>query len=225
MQLSELIIFQTHQFVVANKPAGVPIQLDKTGDKPLVDLLSIYCKSNLYVVHRLDRPVSGIVVFAKTKKAAAHFSKQFQEKTIDKTYLTVVKECPEPQNGVLTHYLKKQGNQEKVFKEPTGGALEAQLAYTHLAASDNYHLLEIKPVTGRFHQIRAQLAAIGSHIKGDVKYGFKRSNPDRSIHLHAWKLSFKHPVTNYVLSYEAPLPDEKLWKTLFEMISTEGKEA
>ncbi len=218
MQLSELIIFQTHQFVVANKPAGVPIQLDKTGDKPLVDLLSIYCKSDLYVVHRLDRPVSGIVLFAKNKKAAAHFSKQFQDKTIEKKYLAVVKDCPEQQEGILTHYLKKIGNQEKIFKMPVKGALEAQLSYSVKTSSDNYHLLEIMPVTGRFHQIRSQLSAIGSPIKGDVKYGFKRSNADRSIHLHAWKLTFKHPVTNHPLSFEAPLPEDTLWKALMPVV-------
>ena len=214
MQISELIIFQSHQFVVANKPAGVPTQPDQTGDKSLVDLLSIYCKSDLYVIHRLDRPVSGIVLLAKTKKAAADLSRQFQEKKVEKTYLAVVKDAPEAPEGTLTHYLKKQGKQEKVFKLPTPGALEATLSYSTLSKSDNYTLLKIVPATGRFHQIRAQLAAIGSPIKGDVKYGFRRSNPDRSIHLHALQLTFHHPVTNHKLTFEAPVLDEKLWTAL-----------
>ncbi|MFZ4542510.1 MAG: RluA family pseudouridine synthase [Saprospiraceae bacterium] len=214
MQLSELIIFQSHQFVVANKPAGVPTQPDMTGDKSLVDLLSIYCKSDLYVIHRLDRPVSGVVLMAKTKKAAATLNKQFQDKKVEKTYLAVVKEAPEQKDGVLSHYLRKQGKQEKVFKEPGQGALEASLTYETISSSDNYTLLKVVPTTGRFHQIRAQLSAIGSPIKGDVKYGSKRSNPDRSIHLHAWKLSFYHPVTNHKLEFEAPIPDDILWKAL-----------
>jgi 23S rRNA pseudouridine1911/1915/1917 synthase len=218
MQLSELILFQTHQFVIANKPAGVPIQPDQTGDKALVDLLSIYCKSDLYVVHRLDRPVSGVVILAKNKKSAANLSKQFQGKNVEKKYLAVVKELPAEKEGTLTHYLKKVGKQEKTFNEPTEGALESQLSYKVLTASDNYHLLEITPATGRFHQIRAQLAAIGSPIKGDVKYGFRRGNVDRSIHLHAWKLTFNHPVSNQVLKFEAPIPEDNLWKTLCEGI-------
>jgi 23S rRNA pseudouridine1911/1915/1917 synthase len=214
MQISELIIFQTHQFVVANKPAGVPVQLDKTGDKPLIDILSIYCKSDLFLVHRLDRPVSGIVVFAKNKKAAAHLSKQFQEKTIEKKYLAVVKECPEEKSATLTHFLKKVGTHEKAYNEASAGLLEAVLNYSLVGSTENYHLLEISPITGRFHQIRAQLSAIGSPIKGDVKYGFKRSNADRSIHLHAWKIKFKHPITNHILEFEAPLPEDNLWKAL-----------
>lgn len=214
MQISELIIFQSHQFVVANKPAGVPTQPDQTGDKSLVDLLSIYCKSDLYVIHRLDRPVSGIVLLAKSKKAAADLNRQFQDKKVEKTYLAVVKEAPEAPEGTLTHYLKKQGKQEKVFSEPAPGALEATLSYTCLSISDNYTLLKIVPATGRFHQIRAQLSAIGSPIKGDVKYGFRRGNADRSIHLHAQQLTFYHPVTNHKLTFEAPVPEDNLWKAL-----------
>jgi 23S rRNA pseudouridine1911/1915/1917 synthase len=115
---------------------------------------------------------------------------------------------------MLTHYLKKQGKQEKVFSEPTPGALEATLSYTCLNSSDNYTLLKIVPATGRFHQIRAQLSAIGSPIKGDVKYGFRRGNPDRSIHLHAQSLVFYHPVTHHRLAFEAPVPEDNLWKAL-----------
>jgi 23S rRNA pseudouridine1911/1915/1917 synthase len=214
MQLSNIIIYQNHQFVVAHKPAGVPIQPDLTGDKSLLDLLAIYCKSTLFVVHRLDRPVSGVVVLAKSKKAAAHLSKQFAEGRVQKNYLAVVKQAPTTADGNLTHYLKKQGNKELIFDIPTEGAQMATLSYKVQGQSDNYTLLEITPTTGRFHQIRAQLAAIGSPIKGDTKYGFKRGNIDRSIHLHASKLHFKHPVTNQLLSYEAPVPDEVLWKAL-----------
>lgn len=218
MQLSDLIIYQTNQFIVANKPAGLPIQPDQSGDKSLFDLLSIYCKSEIYVVHRIDRPVSGTVVFAKNKNAAAALSQQFQQKKVEKKYLAVVKDCPEQKEGELVHFMKKQGTTEKIFKEAGKNTDEAKLYYKHIAETDNYHLLEVVPHTGRFHQIRAQLGAIGSPIKGDVKYGAKRGNQDRSIHLHAWKLSFHHPVTNEWMNFEAPLPPESLWQVLASKI-------
>lgn len=218
MQLSDLIIFQTNQFIVANKPAGLPIQPDQSGDKSLFDLLSIYCKSEIFVVHRIDRPVSGAVVFAKNKKAAADLSLQFQKKEVEKKYLAVVKDCPAEKEGELLHYMRKQGTTEKIYKEAGKNTDEARLSYKHLAETDNYHLLEVTPHTGRFHQIRAQLGAIGSSIKGDVKYGSKRSNEDRSIHLHSWKLSFHHPVTREWMSFEANLPQETLWQVMASKI-------
>lgn len=218
MQLSDLIIFQTNQFIVANKPAGLPVQPDQSGDKSLFDLLSIYCKSEIYVVHRIDRPVSGAVVFAKNKNAAAILSQQFQQKKVEKKYLAVVKDCPIEKEGELVHFMKKQGNTEKIFKVADKNTDEARLSYKHLAETDNYHLLEVIPHTGRFHQIRAQLGAIGSSIKGDVKYGAKRGNQDRSIHLHSWKLSFHHPVTNEWMAFEAKLPDESLWQVMASKI-------
>lgn len=214
MQISEFIIFQSHQYVVANKPAGISVQPDESGDKSLLEILEIYCKSTLYVVHRIDRPVSGVVILAKTKKAAASFGNQFQAKAISKTYLTAVKDAPKDDEGELRHYMKKIGKVEKIFNTPSSGTLEAVLQYRKIGATDNYTFLEVTASTGRFHQIRAQLGAIGSPIKGDTKYGFKRGNTDRSIHLHAWKIQFAHPITGAMLNYEAPLPQEKLWQAL-----------
>jgi 23S rRNA pseudouridine1911/1915/1917 synthase len=219
MQLSDLIIYQTNQFIVANKPAGLPIQPDQTGDKSLFDLLSIYCKSEIFVVHRIDRPVSGAVVFAKNKNAAALLSQQFQEKKVDKKYLAIVKDAPATPEGELVHFMQKQGTVEKIFKEAGKHTVEARLSYKHLAATDNYHLLEVVPHTGRFHQIRAQLGAVGSPIKGDVKYGAKRGNLDRSIHLHSWKIGFHHPVTNEWMSFVADLPQENLWQVMAAKIA------
>ena len=218
MKISELILEQNHQFIVANKPAGVPVQPDQTGDKSLLNLLEIYSKSTLFVVHRLDRPVSGVVVFARNKKAAAQLSKQFQDKKISKKYLAAVANLPEQASGTLTHHLKKKGSHVHIVTEPTEETSTSELAYSHLHSTDRYHLLEIELKTGRFHQIRAQLAAIGSPIKGDEKYGFKRANADRSIHLHAWKLGFHHPITKEFFTFEAPLPDEVLWNVFNEKI-------
>jgi 23S rRNA pseudouridine1911/1915/1917 synthase len=218
MQISEWIITQNHQFLVANKPAGVPIQPDKTGDKSLLELLEIYTKGRLFLVHRLDRPVSGVVVFAKNKNAAHLLSEQFKDKKTEKKYLAVVQNLPEEKNGILEHVLKKKGNQIVVVEEPSEDSSLSTLSYQHLFSTEKYHCLEVTPQTGRFHQIRGQLAKIGSPIKGDVKYGFRRSNPDRSIHLHAWRLSFNHPVTREKLTFEASLPNESLWNVLKEQI-------
>jgi 23S rRNA pseudouridine1911/1915/1917 synthase len=216
MQISELIIAQNHQFIVANKPSGTPIQPDKTGDKSLLELLEIYSKSKLFVVHRLDRPVSGVVVFARNKNAAANLSRQFHDKRIEKNYIAVVGKLPEPANGMLTHFLKKKGNEVVIVPEEAEDTDLSELSYELLISTERYHFLKIELKTGRFHQIRAQLAAIGSPIKGDVKYGFRRSNTDRSIHLHAWRLGFRHPVTKEDLMFEVPFPDEVLWNYLKE---------
>jgi 23S rRNA pseudouridine1911/1915/1917 synthase len=196
------------------------VQPDKTGAKSLLELGEIYSKSTIYPIHRIDRPASGVVLFAKSKKGLARLNAQFQNKSIKKTYLAIVKNKPAASEGELKHYLRKNGktNKSHVFEEAVKGAKEAILNYKVIGSTDNYHLLEVGLETGRHHQIRAQLAAIGSPIKGDVKYGARRSNKNRSIHLHAWKLAFQHPVTLETVELVAPLPDDVLWNVLSDSL-------
>ena len=212
-KIGDWIIAKNNQFIAFNKPPGMPVQADKTGDKSLLQLAEIYCKSKLYPVHRLDRPASGVVVFAKTKTAVGSLNDQFKERTVRKTYLAVVKDLPPEKEGTAAHFLQK--NQEKnrslVKGEKGVGGKEAELKYRVLGSSDNYHLLEVQPLTGRHHQIRAQLAAMGCPIKGDVKYGSRRGNKDRSSHLHAWKLEFKHPFSSETTLLTADPPADVVW--------------
>ncbi len=211
--IGDLIIYKNNQLIAFAKPPLLGVQPDKTEDKSLLDLAEIYCKSKLQLIHRLDRPASGVVLFAKNKKALAKLNAQFQERTVDKTYLAVVKEKPAAPKGTLVHYLVKDARKHKAIAhtEAVKAAQRAELSYEILASSERYHLLKIKLITGRFHQIRAQLAAINCPIKGDVKYGFRRGNKDRSIHLHAFSLSFKHPVTKEKVILQTPPPQEVIW--------------
>ena len=213
--IGDLILYKNNQLIALNKPAGLGVQDDQTDDKSLLALAEIYSKSKLQLIHRIDRPASGLVLFAKNKRALAHLNKQFQDRTIEKTYLAVVKNKPQVDQGELIHYLIKnpKSNKSTPVEETNKRAKKAQLIYKVLGANDNYFLLEIKLLTGRHHQIRCQLAAIGNPVKGDVKYGFRRKNKDRSIHLHAWKLGFNHPVTNERINLECPVPDEVVWQS------------
>jgi 23S rRNA pseudouridine1911/1915/1917 synthase len=212
-RIGDLILYKNNQLIAFNKPPGLPVQADKTGDKSLQALAEIYCKGKVDLVHRIDRPASGVVLFARTHSALVDLNEQFRQRTIRKTYLAVVGEAPPEPEGTLVHYLVKNArkNISIAHHNETPGADRAELHYRQLAASDNYFLLEINLLTGRHHQIRAQLAAIGCPIKGDNKYGFKRANRDRSIHLHAWKMSFEHPVTREREEVVAPVPEEALW--------------
>ncbi len=213
MNIGSLIIYKNNQLIAFNKPATLTVQSDKTGDKALIDLAEIYCKSKLSLIHRLDRPASGIVMFAKTKKSVQSLNAQFQDREIQKKYLAVVKNKPQNISGKLVHYLRKsqKDNRSTAFDKEIAHSKKAELHYRLIGSIENYHLLEIDLITGRHHQIRSQLSAIGCPIKGDVKYGFKRGNKDRSIHLHAWKLGFKHPVTKEKVVITADLPDENVW--------------
>lgn len=214
MQISDQIIYKNNQLVAFNKPSGLACQADKTNDKSLLDLAEIYAKSKLHLIHRLDRPASGIVMLAKNKKSLAHLNLQFQNRSIQKTYLAVVKNHPPEQEAHLVHFLRKiqKQNRSIASDEEVKYSKKGELKYEVIDSIENYHLLKIDLITGRHHQIRAQLSAINCPIKGDDKYGFKRSNKDRSIHLHAWKLSFRHPVTNEQIILEAPIPDEVVWQ-------------
>lgn len=216
------VLHEDNHCIVVNKRPGDIVQGDKTGDEPLSEKIKKYLKEkynkpgNVFcgVVHRLDRPTSGALVFARTSKGLSRLNDQFRNKSTRKIYWAVVENKPEPTEGSLIHYLKKNEKQNKSYaiKTETEGAKKAILHYKWLKSSDNYHLLEIVLETGRHHQIRAQLAAIGCPIKGDLKYGARRSNKDGSIHLHARHLEFEHPTTKERISVTAPVPDDPIWK-------------
>lgn len=215
INIGDYVLYKNNQLIAVNKPPGIGVQSDKTGDVSLQNLVEIYCKHQVHLIHRIDRPASGVVLFAKNKRGLAALNEQFRDGSVSKQYWTVVKNAPEKPDGELTHLLMKKGttNRTKVVDAKAKNGREAKLKYTTLASSDIYHLLEIDLLTGRHHQIRAQLSAIGSPIKGDVKYGFKRGNKDRSIHLHAHSLTFKHPVSGEKTEVIAPLPaGDPLWK-------------
>lgn len=212
--ISELVIYKNNQLLALNKPAGLAVQADKTGDKALLNLAEIYTKGKVLITHRIDRPASGVILFAKTKGALVNLNAQFQERTIKKIYLAVVGALPNgEEKGELIHFMRKNGktNKSYIAEEGDSNAKKAILSYELLESIDNYHLLRVELFTGRHHQIRAQMSAAGAPIKGDVKYGFRRNNPDRSIHLHAWQLHFDHPVSLERVELTAPVPDEAVW--------------
>ena len=216
------VLFEDNHVLVVNKKASDISQGDKTGDVPLPDIIKAYWKKkydkpgNVYcgVVHRLDRPTSGALIFTRTSKALERLSKQFREKSVKKTYWAIVESKPERPSGTLEHFLKKNEKQNKSYAsdKETPGSKKATLHYKSIAESDKYYLLEIELETGRHHQIRCQLGTIGCVIKGDVKYGARRSNPDKSISLHARYVSFDHPVTKERVNITAPVPEDSLWR-------------
>jgi 23S rRNA pseudouridine1911/1915/1917 synthase len=215
------ILFEDNHIIIINKLPSQIVQGDKTGDKPLSELVKDYIKVRynkpgevfLGVVHRLDRPVSGAVIFARTSKSLTRLNALLKNHEIKKTYWAVVKNKPPKVNDILINFLRRDEARNKSFVagENSKNAQKATLSYTLIAGSDNYYLLQIELETGRHHQIRAQLAAIGCPIKGDLKYGYSRSNPDGSIHLHARKLEFVHPVTQQKVSVLANPPDDPVW--------------
>ena len=217
----EEILYEDNHIIVVNKRSSDIVQGDKTGDVPLSEIVKKYIRDKynkpgevfLGVVHRLDRPVSGAVIFARTSKALARLNEMIRERQIEKTYWAVTSAMPPEDSGHLVHYLKKneKKNTSHAFRDPGTGRLRAELTYKYLASSDNYHLLEVDLITGRHHQIRVQLAAAGCIIKGDLKYGAKRPNKNASIHLHARKIKFIHPVRKEAMEIIAPTPDDPLW--------------
>ena len=217
------ILYEDNHLIIVNKRSGEITQGDNSGDEPLPEKIKAYIKDkydkpgNVYlgVVHRLDRPVSGLVLFAKTSKALSRMNTLFREDKVKKTYHAIVENPPRENEGTLRHWLKKNEAQNKSYIVPKGtaGAKEAILHYRRLGDSDRYTLLEVDLETGRHHQIRTQLSGMGCIIKGDLKYGAKRSNPDGSISLHARRISFVHPVTREEITVTAPYPDsDNLWK-------------
>ena len=215
------VVYEDNHIIVVNKTSSEIVQGDKTGDIPLSETVKQYLKEkyqkpgNVFVgvAHRLDRPVSGLVVFAKTSKALSRLNEMFKNSEVKKTYWAIVKECPRELEGELVHYLVRNEKQNKsyAYDKEVPDSKKAILHYRLIARSQNYNLLEVDLKTGRHHQIRCQLAKMGCPIKGDLKYGFARSNPDGSICLHARRISFIHPVSKEQIDLEAPVPPGSLW--------------
>jgi len=218
------VLYEDNHIIAINKRSSDIVQGDKTGDEPLSDKVKAYIKKNydkpgevfIGVTHRIDRPTSGVVLFARTSKALSRLNEMFRDKEIKKTYWAIVKNEPKPNQGKLTHFLKKNetANKSKAFEKSVDGALLSELEYKVIAKSDNYFLVEAKPLTGRHHQIRVQLSFIGCPIKGDLKYGFARSNKDGSISLHARQVEFMHPVKKEMIVIKAPVPEDNLWRDI-----------
>ena len=224
------VLYEDNHIIAVNKSSSEIVQGDKTGDQPLSETIKLYLKEKynkpgevfLGVTHRLDRPVSGVVLFAKTSKALTRLNEMFRNQEVKKTYWAIVKERPELPEGRLEHYLVRNEKQNKsvAFEKERSDAKKAALSYKLIAHSDTYYLLEVQLETGRHHQIRCQLAKMGCPIKGDLKYGFPRSNPNGGISLHARSVEFIHPVSKLPISLTAPVPvDDKLWDTMEKLLS------
>lgn len=221
-----IVVYEDNHIIVVNKTSSEIVQGDKTGDTPLSEMVKQYLKEkynkpgNVFigVTHRLDRPVSGLVVFAKTSKALPRLNEMFRNGEVKKTYWAIVKECPKETEGELVHYLVRNEKQNKsyAYDKEVKNSKKAVLHYKLIGHSQNYYLLEVDLNTGRHHQIRCQLAKMGCPIKGDLKYGFPRSNPDGSICLHARTVQFVHPVSKEMIQLTAPVPEGNLWNG-FEM--------
>ena len=216
------VVYEDNHIIIVNKTASEIVQGDKTGDTPLSEIVKQYLKEkyqkpgNVFigVTHRLDRPVSGLVVFAKTSKALSRLNEMFKTSEVKKTYWAIVKNAPKEPEGELVNYLVRNEKQNKsyAYDKEVPKSKKAILHYRLIGKSDNYFLLKVDLKTGRHHQIRCQLAKMGCPIKGDLKYGFARSNPDGSICLHARHISFVHPVSKEMIEVEAPVPPTNLWQ-------------
>jgi len=222
------VLYEDNHIIAVNKKSTELVQGDKTGDEPLSDRVKAYLAHKYHkpgnvflgVVHRIDRPVSGVVLFARTSKSLGRLNKMFQEKQVSKKYLAVVRNKPPAEDGQLFNYLRKNEKQNKsyAFDKQVKGSKEALLSYRLLNRTDRYYLIEIDLHTGRHHQIRCQLANAGCPIKGDLKYGYTRSNNDGSISLHAWKLLFSHPVKDKEMELIAPIPSNDIWSSIRQII-------
>ena len=218
------VLYEDNHIIIVNKSSGEIVQGDKTGDTPLVETVRAYIKEKYNkpgivfcgLTHRLDRPVSGVVIFAKTSKALERINNMLKNHEIKKTYWAIVKNPPKNNEGTLVNYLVRNEKQNKSYAYNTEktNSKRAELNYKVIGESDNYTLLEVNLITGRHHQIRCQLAAMGCPIKGDLKYGFDRSNRDGSISLHARSVEFIHPVSKGLIHVEAPTPEDTLWEAL-----------
>jgi 23S rRNA pseudouridine1911/1915/1917 synthase len=224
-----IVLYEDNHIIIVSKRAGEIVQGDKTGDVPLSDIVAAYLKEkyskpgNVFVgvPHRLDRPVSGVVVLAKTSKALSRLNEMFRVGSVDKRYLAIVKNCPKESEGRLENWLirNEKQNRSYAYDKEVPNSKQAILNYKLVASSVNYHLLEVELLTGRHHQIRCQLAKMGCPIKGDLKYGAERSNPDGSISLHAFHVTFEHPVSHEMIDVKAPLPDDPLWQSFKDKVT------
>lgn len=219
-----MVIYEDNHLLIVSKRPGEIVQGDKTGDVPMVESLKLYLKEKynkpgnvfLGLVHRLDRPVGGLVIFAKTSKALSRMTQMFAKSEVQKSYLAIVTDRPQEAQARLTHYLVRNEKQNKsyAYHQERANSKRAELSYRLISSGEHYHLVEVDLHTGRHHQIRCQLSAIGCPIKGDLKYGAKRSNPDGSISLLSYRLRFRHPVSGVDLDIKAPLPNERIWREL-----------
>jgi 23S rRNA pseudouridine1911/1915/1917 synthase len=222
------VIYEDNHIIIVSKRAGDIVQGDKTGDTPLSETVKLYIKDTCHkpgdvflgVVHRLDRPVSGLVVFARTSKALSRLSEMFRTRSVRKTYWAIVGNQPPQSEGTLTHWLTRnpKNNTARAYEREVPGSKQAVLDYRVIARSDRYWLLEVDLHTGRHHQIRCQLAKMGCPIRGDLKYGAPRSLPDGGISLHARRVSFEHPVSHLPIDVTAPVPDEPLWQAFVKSL-------
>lgn len=218
------IVYEDNHLIIVNKACGEIVQGDRTGDEPLVETLKKWIKEkyqkpgNVFcgVIHRIDRPTCGLVVFARTSKGLSRMNELFRKGEVHKTYWAIVKNRPPKDADTLTHWLlpHEKGNRTEVFAAPKEGAQKAVLKYRVIADGERYHLLEVELLTGRKHQIRAQLSHIGCPIKGDLKYGAQRSNPGGGISLQSRRICFQHPVSKLDIDVTAPTPHEPLWQAL-----------
>ena len=221
------VLYEDNHLIIVNKRTSDLVQGDSTGDEPLDAVVKQYIREKynkpgdvfLGVVHRLDRPVSGCVVYARTSKALTRLSELFRTRDVKKSYWAIVTERPPAEEGVLRNFLKKNEQQNKsyVYDKEVKGSKEATLSYRIIGRSSSFYLVEIDLQTGRHHQIRAQLAAAGCPVRGDLKYGSKRSNEGGGISLHARRISFIHPVKKEGINVEAPLPEDKVWRLFSEI--------
>jgi 23S rRNA pseudouridine1911/1915/1917 synthase len=220
------VIYEDNHLLIVNKSAGILVQGDKTGDKTLTDLCKVYIANKynkpgavfLHPVHRLDRPVSGIVVFARTSKALERMTALFRKREVHKVYWAVVKRKPKEETGKLTHWLVKnhEKNISKAYDKEVPESKRSELTYKRMGKLNDHWLVELRPVTGRPHQLRVQLSAINCPIRGDIKYGFSKPNPDASINLHAFHLVFTHPIKKEKIFLRAALPEEPFWEQFLE---------
>lgn len=217
-------LYEDNHVIIVNKRVGDIVQGDKSGDTPLSEMVKAYIKEKynkpgevfLGVVHRLDRPVSGVVLFARTSKALSRLAEMFRTRSVRKTYWAIVGNEPPQMEGTLTHWLTRnpKNNTARAFDREVPNSKQAILDYRVIGRSDRYWLVEVELHTGRHHQIRCQLSKIGCPIKGDLKYGAPRSNPDGGISLHARRIQFEHPVSHLSIDVTAPVPEDALWKTI-----------
>lgn len=225
------VIYEDNHIIIVSKSSGEIVQGDKTGDIPLTETVKAYIKEKyakpgevfLGVTHRLDRPVSGLVVYARTSKGLSRMDELFRKGDVEKTYLAIVKNRPPKSADELRHWIVRNEKQNKsyAYDSEKVGSKEARLRYRLVGISDRYCLLEVRLLTGRHHQIRCQLAKIGCPIKGDLKYGAERSNPDGSISLHSWRVRFEHPVSHIEVDVKAPLPKDALWQSFVKDLTEE----
>ena len=214
------IIYEDNHLIAVTKRSGEIVQGDKTGDKPLSEEIKSYLKTKykkpgnvfLGTIHRLDRPTSGIVLFAKTSKSLSRMNELFKNKKVQKTYYAITEDMPNKEKGVIISLLKKNQKQNKSYITKLDDGKKSELEYELIEKLQNYFLIKVKPKTGRHHQIRVQLSSIGCKIKGDVKYGAKRANKDKSICLHSYSISFVHPVKNELINLNCDFPKNDIWK-------------